>query len=43
MRDFPGCRLESVAVTVRLGPVAFEYGFASNGRRAAFIRVGQWF
>lgn len=26
-----------------IGPVAFEYGFASNGRRAAFIRVGRWF
>ena len=26
-----------------VGPVAFEYGLASNGRRAAFIRVGRWF
>ncbi|NOT06633.1 MAG: hypothetical protein HOP28_00330 [Gemmatimonadales bacterium] len=29
--------------TTPIGPVAFEYGFASNGRRAAFIRVGRWF
>src|ERR1041385_696042 len=26
-----------------VGPVAFEYGFASSGQRAAFIRVGRWF
>jgi len=26
-----------------VGPVAFEYGLASNGRRSAFIRVGRWF
>lgn len=26
-----------------IGPVNFEYGLASNGRRAAFIRVGRWF
>jgi NTE family protein len=29
--------------TTPIGPVTFEYGFASNGRRAAFIRVGRWF
>lgn len=29
--------------TTPIGPVSFEYGFASNGRRAAFIRVGRWF
>jgi NTE family protein len=26
-----------------IGPVHFEYGFASNGEKAAFIRVGRWF
>ncbi|HEV8613084.1 MAG TPA: patatin-like phospholipase family protein [Gemmatimonadales bacterium] len=29
--------------TTPIGPMAFEYGVASNGRRAAFIRVGRWF
>ena len=29
--------------TTPIGPVAFEYGFASDGGRAAFIRVGRWF
>ncbi len=37
-----GIRLGAGAETP-IGPVAFEYGFASNGRRAAFIRVGRWF
>jgi NTE family protein len=37
-----GIRLGLGAATP-IGPVAFEYGFASNGRRAAFIRVGRWF
>ncbi len=37
-----GLRL-GVGATTPIGPVAFEYGFASNGRRAAFIRVGRWF
>jgi hypothetical protein len=37
-----GVRIGAGAVTP-IGPVSFEYGFASNGRRAAFIRVGQWF
>ena len=37
-----GIRLGMGAATP-IGPVAFEYGFASNGRRAAFIRVGRWF
>ncbi len=37
-----GIRLGAGAATP-IGPVAFEYGFASNGRRAAFIRVGRWF
>jgi hypothetical protein len=37
-----GIRLGAGADTP-IGPVAFEYGFASNGRRAAFIRVGRWF
>ena len=37
-----GIRL-GLGATTLIGPVAFEYGFASNGRRAAFIRVGQWF
>ncbi|HEU5154824.1 MAG TPA: patatin-like phospholipase family protein [Gemmatimonadales bacterium] len=32
-----------LGATTPIGPVAFEYGFASNGRRAAFIRVGRWF
>ena len=32
-----------VGAATPIGPVAFEYGFASNGRRAAFIRVGRWF
>jgi len=26
-----------------LGPVALEYGVATNGRGTAFVRVGQWF
>jgi len=26
-----------------LGPVTFEYGLATNGRSAAFVRVGRWF
>lgn len=37
-----GARI-GVGATTPIGPVAFEYGFASNGRRAAFIRVGRWF
>lgn len=37
-----GVRL-GLGATTPVGPVAFEYGFASNGRRAAFIRVGRWF
>jgi NTE family protein len=32
-----------VGATTPIGPVNLEYGFASNGSRAAFIRVGQWF
>jgi hypothetical protein len=41
-RWLAGVRLGAGAATP-IGPVAFEYGFASNGRRAAFIRVGRWF
>ncbi len=26
-----------------LGPVVFEYGLATNGRNAVFVRVGRWF
>ena len=26
-----------------VGPVRFEYGFASDGREAVFVRLGQWF
>lgn len=37
-----GTRL-GIGATTPIGPVAFEYGFASNSRRAAFIRVGRWF
>jgi NTE family protein len=37
-----GIRL-GIGAATPIGPVAFEYGFASNGRRAAFVRVGQWF
>jgi len=37
-----GTRL-GFGATTPIGPVAFEYGFASNDRRAAFIRVGSWF
>jgi NTE family protein len=37
-----GTRL-GIGATTPIGPVAFEYGFASNDRRAAFIRVGSWF
>jgi hypothetical protein len=37
-----GARI-GVGATTPIGPVLFEYGFASNGRRAAFIRVGRWF
>ncbi len=37
-----GVRLGAGAETP-IGPIALEYGFASNGRRAAFIRVGRWF
>ncbi len=29
--------------TTPIGPINFEYGVASNGSRAAFIRVGRWF
>ena len=32
-----------VGAETPVGPVAFEYGFASSGQRAAFIRVGRWF
>jgi hypothetical protein len=32
-----------LGATTPVGPVAFEYGFASDGSRAAFIRVGRWF
>ena len=32
-----------LGATTPIGPVNFEYGFASNGEKAAFIRVGQWF
>lgn len=37
-----GARI-GVGAKTPIGPVLFEYGFASNGRRAAFIRVGRWF
>jgi NTE family protein len=37
-----GVRIGAGAETP-VGPVAFEYGFASSGQRAAFIRVGRWF
>jgi predicted acylesterase/phospholipase RssA len=37
-----GARL-GLGASTPIGPVAFEYGFASNGRRAAFVRVGEWF
>jgi len=37
-----GIRLGLGAATP-IGPVNFEYGFASNGEKAAFIRVGRWF
>jgi len=37
-----GIRLGLGAATP-IGPVSFEYGFASNGEKAAFIRVGRWF
>jgi hypothetical protein len=26
-----------------VGPVRFEYGVASGGRNAFFVRLGQWF
>jgi hypothetical protein len=26
-----------------VGPVRFEYGFASGGRGAVFVRLGRWF
>jgi hypothetical protein len=32
-----------LGATTPIGPVNFEYGFASNGEKAAFIRVGRWF
>ena len=32
-----------VGAETPIGPVSFEYGVASNGRRAAFVRVGRWF
>ena len=34
---------QSTGAATPIGPVSFEYGFASNGRRAAFVRVGRWF
>lgn len=37
-----GIRL-GVGAATPIGPVNFEYGFASNGEKAAFIRVGRWF
>jgi len=37
-----GVRIGAGAATP-IGPVSFEYGFASNGRRTAFVRVGRWF
>jgi hypothetical protein len=37
-----GVRL-GIGATTLIGPVSFEYGFASNGEKAAFIRVGRWF
>ena len=37
-----GIRL-GVGAATPIGPVNFEYGFASNGQKAAFIRVGRWF
>lgn len=41
--DWLGGIRMGVGATTPIGPVNFEYGFASNGRRAAFIRVGRWF
>jgi hypothetical protein len=32
-----------LGATTPIGPVNFEYGFASNGEKAVFIRVGRWF
>ena len=37
-----GVRL-GIGAATPIGPVNFEYGFASNGQKAAFIRVGRWF
>jgi|KBSSwiStaDraftv2_1062776.scaffolds.fasta_scaffold09543_7 NTE family protein len=37
-----GIRL-GIGAATPIGPVNFEYGFASNGQKAAFIRVGRWF
>ncbi len=37
-----GIRMGAGAETP-IGPITLEYGFASNGRRAAFIRLGRWF
>jgi hypothetical protein len=41
-RWLAGIRL-GLGATTPIGPVNFEYGFASNGEKAAFIRVGRWF
>ena len=41
-RWLAGVRFGLGAVTP-IGPVNFEYGFASTGEKAAFIRVGRWF
>lgn len=37
-----GARI-GAGVETPLGPVRLEYGFATNGRNSAFLRIGRWF